>query len=535
MLAMLEAESWFKFTVVRLQTAWMEGGGRGRVYRKFTLLRRGSVLVEVLVNDAFREDILRDESIIDLNASVLGEKIRTKALSPVEVVRAHLNQIEQYNNAYAAFITVSGEEALAAAKKAEGEILAGYHRGPLHGVPYGAKDIIETAGIRTTNGASFYRDNVPAKNAECIDRLERAGTILIGKCNTHEFAAASTTINRNYGTARNPWDRDRIVGGSSGGSACALAARMIPIGLGTDTGGSIRTPAALCGVVGLKPTMGRISLRGIYPNVPTIDHPGPMTRTVTDAALALQAMAGYDPQDPKSVDKSVADFTATLEKGVKGARIAVSPDFTQNAEVDGDIVAAFERALDVLRHLGAVIETVRFEGAERFSDLFRRIAGPEFSEVHRTHFGEDPDAYDPDVRERVEWSVEVPLDDYVRALRERELLIREVNAFISGFDALVSPALPVAAPLIETRTTELNGRGVDFKNLHRPFLSPHNLTGCPSMVLPMGFNRQDLLIAIQGSSGRWREADMLRVARAYEAATPELRNKRPLLTRCQAP
>jgi len=472
---------------------------------------------------------LHDVSIIDLSASELGEKIRTKALSPIEVLRAHLNQIEEYDNAYAAFITVSGQEALAAAKKAEAEIVAGHHRGPLHGVPYGAKDIIETAGIRTTNGASFYRYNVPARNAECIDRLEEAGAILIGKCNTHEFAAASTTINRNYGTARNPWDRDRIVGGSSGGSACALAARMIPIALGTDTGGSIRTPAALCGVVGLKPTMGRISLRGIYPNVPTIDHPGPMARTVTDAALALQAMAGYDPQDPKSFDKSVPDFTTTLEKGVKGARIAVSPDFTQNEEVDGDIAAAFEHALDVLRHLGAVIETVPFEGAERFPDVFRRIAGPEFSEVHRKHFGENPDAYDPDVRERVEWSVEVPLDDYVRALRERELLIREVEALMTGFDAMVSPALPVAAPLIETRMTELNGREVAYKNLHRLFLSSHNLTGCPAMVLPMGFNSQNLPIAIQVSSGRWREADMLRVARAYEAATPELRNKGPRL------
>jgi aspartyl-tRNA(Asn)/glutamyl-tRNA(Gln) amidotransferase subunit A len=469
--------------------------------------------------------MVRDEAITDLSASELAEKIRTKALSPVEVVEAHLDHVERHNNTYVAFITVAGEEALAASKKAEAEIVAGHHRGPLHGVPYGAKDIIDTAGIRTTNGASFYRDNVPARSAECIDRLERAGAILIGKCNTHEFAAASTTINRNYGTARNPWDRDRIVGGSSGGSACALAARMIPIALGSDTGGSIRTPAALCGVVGLKPTMGRISLSGIYPNVPTIDHSGPMARTVTDAALALQVMAGYDPQDPKSVDRSVPDFTTTLEKGVKGARIAVSPDFTQNAEVDGDIAAAFERALEVLRHLGAVIETIPFEGAERFPDIFRRIAGPEFSEVHRKHFGENPDAYDPDVRERVEWSVEVPLDDYVRALRERELLIREVEALLTGFDAMVSPALPVAAPLIETRMTELNGREVAYKNLHRPFLSSHNLTGCPAMVIPMGFNRQDLPMSIQVSSGRWREADMLRVARAYEAATPELRNK----------
>lgn len=472
---------------------------------------------------------MSDDEIINLSAFEIGRRIRNRSLSPVEAIQAHLDQIEKHDDSFRSFITVAAEQALTAAKRAEKEIASGNYRGPLHGVPYGAKDIFETAGIRTTHGSSFYRDNVPSRNAASIGRLESAGAILIGKCNTHEFAAASTTINRNYGTARNPWDRDRIVGGSSGGSACALAARMIPIALGSDTGGSIRTPAALCGVVGLKPTMGRVSLRGIYPNVPTIDHPGPMARTVTDAALALQAMAGYDPQDPKSVDRSVPDFTAGIGAGIRGARIAVSPDFTQNVEVDGDIAKAFEDALDVLRDLGASVETVPFERAERFPDLFRRIAGPEFSEVHRAHFSEDPDAYDPEVRERMEWSVEVPLDDYVRALRERELLIREVDALMRGFDAMVSPALPVAAPLIETRMSVLNGREVAYKNLHRPFLSPHNLTGCPAMVLPMGFNRQGLPIAIQIAGARWREGDMLRVARGYEAATPELRTKCPPL------
>jgi aspartyl-tRNA(Asn)/glutamyl-tRNA(Gln) amidotransferase subunit A len=275
--------------------------------------------------------------------------------------------------------------------------------------------------------------------------------------------------------------------------------------------------------------MGRISLRGIYPNVPTIDHPGPMTRTVKDAALALQVLAGYDQHDPKSVNVSVPDYTASIDAGIKGSRIAVSPNFTQNAEVDDDIAEAFERALDVLRDLGAIVETVPFEGAARFDDLFRRIAGPEFSEVHRALFTERPEDFDREVRERIEWSLKVPPDDYVRALREREMLIREVAAFMKGFDAMVSPSVPVAAPLIETRMSDMNGREVDYKNRHRPFLSPHNLTGCPALSLPMGFNRKGLPLSIQVSSGAWREADVLRVARAYEAATPELRIKRPPL------
>jgi aspartyl-tRNA(Asn)/glutamyl-tRNA(Gln) amidotransferase subunit A len=472
---------------------------------------------------------MADNSITELSALELSENIRTKVLSPVEVTQAHLDRIEKFNDELVAFITVTADQALAAAKTAEAEITAGQYRGPLHGIPYGAKDIFDTAGIRTTHGASFYRDNIPSENAETIKRLKEAGAILIGKCNTHEFAAGSTTINEKFGTTRNPWNQERMVGGSSGGSAAALAAHMIPIALGSDTGGSIRTPAALCGIVGLKPTHGRISLRGIYPNVPSFDHPGPMTRTVTDAALALQAMAGYDPLEAKSQDVPVPDFTSGIDNGIKGARIAVSPDYTQNAEIDSEVADALDNAIAVLRDLGANVETVSFEGAERFADLFTRIAGPEFSEVHRDNYTEDPDAYDFEVAERVEWSLKVSLDDYIRALRERELVIRESAALLKGFDAMISPAVPCAAPVISTRMAQMNGRDILFKNLHRPFLSPHNITGFPAITMPMGFSTNDLPISIQIASGHWREADVLKVARAYEAATPDIRDRRPPL------
>jgi len=472
---------------------------------------------------------MNDDEITSLTASEVGQKLRDRSLSPVEVTRAHLDRIEAHNRTYNAFITVSADRALTAAKQAEQEIATGRYRGPLHGIPFGAKDIFDTAGVRTTYGSILYRDNVPSRTAESVDRLERSGAVLLGKCNTHEFAAGSTTINRSYGIARNPWDLERIVGGSSGGSACALAARMIPLALGSDTGGSIRTPAALCGVVGIKPTMGRISLRGVYPNVPTIDHAGPMARTVTDAALALQVMSGYDPLDPKSIDMPVPDFTKDIEEGVRGARLAVSPDFTQNAEIDAEIEKAFLTAVAVFRDLGAIVEEVSFDGAERFADLFRRIAGPEFSETHRANFAEHPDTFDPEVRERLEWSLQIPLDDYVRALRERELVIREVARLLEPYDAMLSPTVPVTAAQIGSRLSTMNGREVDYKNLHRPFLSPHNLTGCPAMTLTMGFDRQGLPMGIQIASGHWSESDMLRVARAYEAATPELRSKKPTL------
>ncbi|MEE9257317.1 MAG: amidase [bacterium] len=470
---------------------------------------------------------MTDESLCYLSVGELSEKIRNEELSPVEVAEAHLSRIEALNGDLLGFLTVAADHALDQAKKAEEEIAAGNWRGPLHGIPYGAKDIIDTAGIRTTHGSSFYPDNVPKNDADCVVRLKKAGAVLLGKTHTHEFAAASTTINPHYGTSRNPWNREHIVGGSSGGSAAAVAAGLCPAALGTDTGGSIRTPAALCGIVGLKPTHGRVSLRGIYPNVPSFDHAGPMTRTVLDAALFLQALAGFDPLDPKTRDVPVPDYTAQIDAGVRGSRIILCPDFYDNAEVDAEIAQAFVRAIDVFRDLGAKIETVSFPDAARFSGMFQRIAGPEFAEVHRAHYGKNPEGYGADVRERMEWSIKIPLDDYVRALRERVLLQREVGKFFEGMDAMILPSLPCAAPLIETLMTGINGREVLYKNLHRPFLSPHNRTGCPALVLPMGLNRKGLPLSLQIVSGRWREADVLRVARAYEKATPEIRGNRP--------
>ncbi len=470
---------------------------------------------------------MTDESLCYLSVGELSEKIRNEELSPVEVAEAHLSRIEALNGDLLGFLTVAADHALDQAKKAEEEIAAGNWRGPLHGIPYGAKDIIDTAGIRTTHGSSFYPDNVPKNDADCVVRLKKAGAVLLGKTHTHEFAAASTTINPHYGTSRNPWNREHIVGGSSGGSAAAVAAGLCPAALGTDTGGSIRTPAALCGIVGLKPTHGRVSLRGIYPNVPSFDHAGPMTRTVLDAALFLQALAGFDPLDPKTRDVPVPDYTAQIDAGVRGSRIILCPDFYDNAEVDAEIAQAFVRAIDVFRDLGAKIETVSFPDAARFSGMFQRIAGPEFAEVHRAHYGKNPEGYGADVRERMEWSIKIPLDDYVRALRERVLLQREVGKFFEGMDAMILPSLPCAAPLIETLMTGINGREVLYKNLHRPFLSPHNRTGCPALVLPMGLNRKGLPLSLQIVSGRWREADVLRAARAYEKATPEIREQRP--------
>ncbi len=468
-----------------------------------------------------------DESLHYMSVAELSGKIKSRELSPVEVTGAHLSRIEALNEDLLGFLTVAADLAMDEAKKAEAEIAAGNWRGPLHGIPYGAKDIIDTAGIRTTHGSTFFRDNVPKEDADVISRLKRAGAVLLGKTHTHEFAAASTTINPHYGTSRNPWNRDHIVGGSSGGSAAAVASGMCPAALGTDTGGSIRTPSAFCGGVGLKPTHGRVSLRGICPNVLSLDHPGPMTRSALDAALFLQVLAGYDPKDPKTYDEPVPDYTAGIERGVKGARIILCPDFYAAAEVDEEIIRAFDRATDVFRDLGANVETVSFPDAGRFANLFAKIAGPEFAEFHRPFFEKNPAGYGADVRERVEWSLKIPADDYVRGLRERELLRREVETLLKDADAMILPSVPCAAPTIDPLIAEINGEPVEFHYLHRPFLSCHNMTGCPALVTPMGLNKKGLPLSLQVVSGRWREADLLRGAHAYERATPEIRAQRP--------
>jgi aspartyl-tRNA(Asn)/glutamyl-tRNA(Gln) amidotransferase subunit A len=463
------------------------------------------------------------KSIYTMSASALSTAIRTKKLSPVEVTDAFLSRIDEQNEHYFGFVLVTPERARKDAKKAEKEIMAGEWRGPLHGLPYGAKDIIETAGIRTTNGAKVCENNVPVRDAHCISSLTNAGAILLGKTNTHQWAAASTTINQHFGTSKNPWDPSRTVGGSSGGSAAAIASCMCPLALGTDTGGSIRTPAALCGIVGLKPTHGRISLRGICPNAPTFDHPGPMSSEVADAALMLQVLAGYDPLESHSSNRPVPDYLATIDKGVNGATIIISPDFNQNKEIDNDISKAFERVIATLIDLGAKVETRHFPDPERFHTLFRQIAGPEFSEVHRPLYERDPNSFEADVLHRIEWSLKIKTDDYVRALRARSLLIREVEEFFAGADAMISPSIPFTAPSIKTLSIDINGKPYNFLDqLHRPFLSCHNVTGCPALVIPMGLNASGMPMSVQISAGRWREDNVLRIGQALETSQDRL-------------
>ncbi|MBI2203830.1 MAG: amidase [Candidatus Rokubacteria bacterium] len=460
-----------------------------------------------------------------LSIAELGSLMRARTISPVEVTDAHLARIERLDPTLNAFVTVMAADAREAARRAEAELAAGQWRGPLHGVPIGVKDIFDTAGVRTTQGSAFYRDNIPAQDAESIRRLKDAGAVLIGKCNTHEFAAGSTTNNPWYGATRNPWALDRSPGGSSGGSGAAVAAFLCPGATGTDTGGSIRGPAACCGIVGLKPTYGRVSLRGIYPNALSLDHAGPLTRTARDAGLLLAGMAGYDRHDPTSADVPVPDFTADIDAGVSGLRLARCPDL-HFLELDVAVARGLDDAAAVFGGLGAKVETMPFALAADVQPTREALSRGEFLALHRERFAAHPEGYGADVRARLAEGDRITVDAYVRACRMREALRREFDEMLRVADAIILPVAPCEAPLIATGVSRVNGHDVTFSSglAMRQIV---NVVGLPSVAVPIGFGETGLPLSMQIVGPAWGEAHVLRIAHAYEVATPHIRRRRP--------
>jgi aspartyl-tRNA(Asn)/glutamyl-tRNA(Gln) amidotransferase subunit A len=460
-----------------------------------------------------------------LSIAELASLMHARTVSAVEATDAHLARIERLNPALNAFVTIMAAEARAAARQADAELAAGRWRGPLHGVPIGLKDIFDTAGVRTTHGSSFYRDHVPGEDAETVRRLKDAGAVLIGKCNTHEFAAGSTTNNPWYGPTRNPWALDRSPGGSSGGSAAAVAAFLCPGATGTDTGGSIRGPAACCGIVGLKPTYGRVSLRGIYPNALSLDHAGPLTRTARDAGLLLAAMAGYDRRDPTTADMPVPDFTADIDAGVSGLRVARCPDL-HFIELDAAVARALDDATRVLSGLGAKIEAVPFPLAAEVEATREALSRGEFITVHRARFAAHPGGYGADLRRRLTEGNRITLDDYVRACRMREAIRRELDEILRVVDALVLPVAPSEAPLMATGASRVNGKEVVFPS-GLAMRQVVNVAGLPAVAVPIGSGTTGLPLSMQIVGPAWGEAKILRIVHAYEVATPEIRTCRP--------
>jgi aspartyl-tRNA(Asn)/glutamyl-tRNA(Gln) amidotransferase subunit A len=446
---------------------------------------------------------------ITLTISSALEGLRKHIFSPLELVEGFLNCIDELNPSLKAFITRRDNSlrSEAAQLSARGET-----EFPLYGIPLAVKDLYETRGIRTTAGSRFYRDYVPDIDSAAIRKLKDAGALILGKTNTHEFAFGVTGVNPHYGICHNPWDKSRISGGSSSGSAVAVAAGMALGAVGTDTGGSIRIPASLCGVVGLKPTYGRVSLRGIFPLSWNLDHAGPLTKTVQDSALMLQSMAGYDPLDPSSVDEPVDDYLLHIDKGVKGWRIAMAVG-TYIDEANAEVVSAVDEAGRKLKGLGADVISVDMDNLRELALANGQMVSADAAAFHRDRLREHPDWFGADVRERLEYGRSLSSTEYSLARRKQVEGRRWMEEFFKDFDLLMLPTTPITAPLIEGTDAIAQA-----KQLTR-FTAPFNLSGLPALSIPCGFDLKGLPIGLQLVSGAWKEAAVLRAGQALEKAT----------------
>ena len=436
-------------------------------------------------------------------------------LSPVDVVRVLLERIgEDETNA---FVTVTGERALGEAKRAEGEMAAGRHRGPLHGVPVALKDLIYTRGVRTTMGSAFFEGHVPDRDAAVVEKLGEAGAVIVGKTNTHEFAYGTTGDRSRFGPTRNPRDLARITGGSSGGSGAAVAAGLAYGSLGSDTGGSIRIPAALCGAVGMKPTFGRVSKRGVFPLAWTLDHVGPLTRTVEDNALFLSALAGHDRHDPYSAARDPEDFARDLGRGVRGGTVGIPVGFYYE-RLEEEVGARVAQAAEVYRDLGANVREVEVPRLHETLDAQRLVLAAEAYAVHAERFLAEPEKFDEEVRERVEAGTRPKAYEYANAQRAK---LRSLHAFsraLEEVDVLLTPTVPIPATLIGQREAKVGGADVPVRAELNRLTGPTNLNGLPSLSVPCGYTRTGLPVGMQLIGPAFGEATLYRYGHAYESA-----------------
>ena len=442
-----------------------------------------------------------------------GELVRARKVSPVELTNACLARIERLNPVLNAFITVTADRALADAKAAEEEIARGRRRGPLHGIPIALKDLFDTAGVRTTAASAVFADRVPSQDAEVVRRLNQAGAVVVGKTNMHEFAYGDTSAQTHFGPVHNPWDQQRISGGSSGGSAAAVAARLCYGALGSDTGGSIRQPAAYCGIVGLKPTYGRVSTVGVVPLSWSLDHVGPMCRSVADAAVLLQPIAGYDPADINSVDAATPDYSKALRQKVSGLRIGV-PRAVFYEGLDPEIEHAVTEALQVLRGLTASTRDVELPAYRTLP-----VVGAEAYAFHAQYFTKTPELYQSATRARIEGGSRVSASAYIEGRRELDRLRRAVAAVFSNVDLLATPTAPILPQTVEEAVNspyvpQPGGVAPSLRNTQ-----PFDIYGLPTISIPCGFSRTGLPIGLQISGPRLGESQVLALAHAYEQAT----------------
>jgi aspartyl-tRNA(Asn)/glutamyl-tRNA(Gln) amidotransferase subunit A len=466
-----------------------------------------------------------------LSVAEAADLIARRRLSPVELTEACLARIEALNPQLDAFVTLTAERARAQAREAESEIAAGRRRGPLHGVPFGLKDMFETRGIRTTAHSRILRDHVPARDATAVSRLYAAGGVLLGKLATHEFAHGGPSFDLPWPPARNPWNTAHFTGGSSSGSAAAVAAGLMPVALGTDTGGSIRSPAWLCGVVGLKPTFGRVSRAGVIPFSESCDHVGPITRTVEDAAILLQALAGHDPADRGSAQRAAPDPRAGLDAGVRGLRIGFVRHFSEaDLKVNDELRCAVDGALAVLQTLGAHVDDVRLRSLHDYYSVRVMLTESEQFSLHLKNLRQRPGDYGHHFLGRCLPACLFTAPDYLSAQRERRRIQREMDAVFERWDALVTVGAGPAPPLADHRRIGAADWWV------KPGMGAlGSVTGAPALALPCGFSASGLPLGFQIIGRPWQDATVLRIGRAYESAVDWRRRRPPLAPGAGAP
>lgn len=453
----------------------------------------------------------------------VAKLIKSREVSPVEVTQACLDRISATEDRLHAFSAVMADSAITEARRAESEITAGNWKGELHGIPVGIKELYDVAGWPTTSSSRVRENWVAQADSASVAQLRAAGAVMLGKTHTHEFAYGISTP-----TTRNPWDTTRMPGGSSGGSGASVAAGTTYMSLGSDTGGSIRIPAAVCGTVGLKPTFGRCSRAGVTSLSWSLDHVGPLTRTVADAAVCLNALAGYDARDPGSVDVPAEDYTAALGQDVKGVRIGVPKNYYFD-QVDQEVEQAVRVAIDRLAGEGAVLSEVEIPYPDQIMAVEFAICLPEASEYHRTMLRADPDLYTPDVRAFLEAGEFVPATRYIQALRVRQLMQRAWARMFADIDVLIAPA--TAAPATKVGQDAIDWGTGEPEPITPAFVrlsAPANVTGLPATATPCGFTKEGLPIGFQAIARPFGEATSIRVCDAYEEMT-DWKKRRPTI------
>ena len=467
------------------------------------------------------------DDLCSLSISQAGPLIESGQLSPVELTQAHLDRIDRTDSALNSFITLLADEALQEAHSVQREIEGGAYRGALHGIPIGLKDLYYTKDVRTTIGSRILRGFVPDYDAAVTERFSDAGAILLGKLQMHEFALGATSVNPHDGPAHNPWDTSKITGGSSGGSGAAVAAGQCMAALGSDTGGSIRIPSGLCGIVGMKPTFGRVSRYGVHPLSWSLDTVGPMTRTVRDSALVMNAIAGYDARDPSSVQTAAEDFTRDIGNGVSGMRIGIPDDFFYDV-IDGDVAAAICEAAGVLAELGATVERCSIPALNHCLGISGTILVTEAAETLFAHLRDRPEDIGADVRARLYLGAMTPAVDYIKSQRARTAYNEQLGNAMNRYDLLLAPTAAIGAPGIDQEFVEVDGQTQNALSLMSRLTRPFNLTGQPTISVPCGFTSEGMPIGMQLAGRMWEDSTVLRSAHAYERAT-DWHTRRPAI------